>query len=274
MQQNSPCASCGAPLAEDQRYCLECGERRAPVSDFLKQGALAPAAPPSAPPPVPPGAGPTGQAPRSNNTLSLLAGVGVLLIAMGVGVLIGRSSAGGSRAASTAPQVIDVAPSGGAGSGAAGSETFTSDWPSGTKGYTVELQTLPETATTAEVERAKTTAGSKGASSVGALKAEEFSSIGSSGYVIYSGDYKKRSEAEKTLGSLKKSFPSAKVIDVSEGSSGKGAAKEEAGGGGSKQLNDASKHAAGPAAVKGLEHSKGKSYVEAANKLPDVVSTG
>ena len=24
-----PCAECGAPLAEDQRYCLNCGQRRA-----------------------------------------------------------------------------------------------------------------------------------------------------------------------------------------------------------------------------------------------------
>ncbi len=28
-EQGEPCRSCGAPLAEDQRYCLNCGRRRA-----------------------------------------------------------------------------------------------------------------------------------------------------------------------------------------------------------------------------------------------------
>src|SRR3954453_14621633 len=32
-----PCRGCGAPLAADQRYCLECGQRRgAPRIEFLE----------------------------------------------------------------------------------------------------------------------------------------------------------------------------------------------------------------------------------------------
>ncbi len=38
-----PCASCGAPLAADQRYCLSCGTRRAgsrlPFRDILAEPA-------------------------------------------------------------------------------------------------------------------------------------------------------------------------------------------------------------------------------------------
>ena len=52
-----PCEECGAPLAADQRYCLNCGHRRAePRLDFmamLRGSALArPAPPPLAPTPV------------------------------------------------------------------------------------------------------------------------------------------------------------------------------------------------------------------------------
>jgi hypothetical protein len=110
-----PCARCGGALAADQRYCLECGERRTPMSSVLLGG------PPTtsggdqsraAPPPlVPPGApGATGAAQRGN-TVTVIAGVGVLLLAMGVGVLIGR--AGNSKpVAAPAQQVITVAPPG------------------------------------------------------------------------------------------------------------------------------------------------------------------
>jgi hypothetical protein len=89
------CAACGAPLADDQRYCLECGERRAPMSSVLlggpPSGGLSQAqAPPTAPPP--PRAATADGAPRGT-AVTVIAGVGVLLLAMGVGVLIGRSNA-------------------------------------------------------------------------------------------------------------------------------------------------------------------------------------
>jgi hypothetical protein len=50
-----------------------------------------------------------------NNVLTLIAGIGVLLLAMGVGVLIGRSG-GASAAATPAPQVITVGGAAGAAS--------------------------------------------------------------------------------------------------------------------------------------------------------------
>ena len=84
---------------------------------------------------------------RSKNaTLTALAGIGLLLLAMGVGVLIGRS--GSSKQAAAAPQVITVG--GTAATGAGTEASFTSDWPSGSDGYTIQLETLPQSGTSRE----------------------------------------------------------------------------------------------------------------------------
>jgi hypothetical protein len=133
------CAHCGAPLARDQRYCLECGTPRTYLSGMLLErlrtpagqapagqaqpgafGQAAQATPPNGVAPY----GPTASSsawPR-NNVLTLIAGIGVLLLAMGVGVLIGRSG-GSSAAATPAPQVITVG--GAASTGAATTPTTT-----------------------------------------------------------------------------------------------------------------------------------------------------
>ena len=93
------CSNCGAPMAEDQRYCVECGTRRgkgrlAMVSERTTTTTMA--------------AGGYGTSPRSWLTAnsSLLLGVAVLLIAMGVGVIIGRASNGSTPKAGN--QVIKV----------------------------------------------------------------------------------------------------------------------------------------------------------------------
>jgi hypothetical protein len=94
------CAACGAPLAADQRYCLECGTRQlAARSRFLDSFT------PSSIALDPPARRPASSRPSG---ASAIAGVGVLLLAMGVGVLIGRAGAGKTPAA-TPPQVISVA---------------------------------------------------------------------------------------------------------------------------------------------------------------------
>ena len=87
-----PCAECGAPLASDQRYCLECGRRRAaarvPYAELLAgrspEDLLADSAP-EAPPPPP-------REPRS----TLLAAAGPIGAAalLGLGLLIGVVVAG------------------------------------------------------------------------------------------------------------------------------------------------------------------------------------
>jgi hypothetical protein len=199
----------------------------------------------------------------------------VLLLAMGVGVLIGRS---GSSKQSAAP--VQVVTQGGGTSGASTEASFTADWPSGTRGYTVELQTLPVSGTTvAAVGAAKAAATSKGAGSVGALESSEFASLGGETYVIYSGVFHKRSEAEKALVGLKKKFPAAKVVEVSNragGGSGAGgassaaAARKKLAPGVGKSLDKP----APPTVLNGPDAPKGKKAAEEMKNIPDVVSTG
>ncbi len=204
----------------------------------------------------------------------------MLLLALGVGVLIGRS--GGSSKPSQAPIQV-VTQSGGTGASTApnAEASFTSDWPSKTKGYTVELQTLPIAGTTvASVEAAKTAATGKGAGSVGALKSSEFPSVGGETYVIYSGVYHKKGEAQKALAGLKKKYPTAKVIEVSSHASGSSGAESSS----SSRAAARKKLAPGvgqsltkpapPSVLQGPSGAHGKKAVEESKNIPDVVSTG
>jgi hypothetical protein len=204
----------------------------------------------------------------------VIAGVGVLLLAMGIGILIGRSGSGAAKQTATAPaQVITVVAPASSATASTSEATFTSDWPAGTNGYTVQLKALPESGTPASaVEAAKTEATSKGAQDVGALKSEEFTSLPSGDYVIYSGVDHSKAAAEKALAGLRKSFPGASVIKVSSSSSaassaGRGAAGSAGGSGtGSSETKPAP-----PSVLKSLTKAKGKSYEEQSKNLPDVV---
>jgi hypothetical protein len=279
-----PCARCGAPLAEDQRYCLECGERRTPTSSVLAGGPPSASAARGQPVPPPPDRSGTasGEHAGRGGAVTVIAGVGVLLLAMGVGVLIGRS--GGSKQAAAPAQVISVA-SPGAGDSTTSTpdaSSFADDWPSGTNGFTVKLQTLPQASTrTGAVEAAKTAAGAKGAKGVGALKSEDFSSLTAGNYVIYSGVYHKKGEADRALKGLEKSFPDASVIKVST-SGGRGAVSGGSGGAspGGSGGGASSNHPAPPSVVEHLNSTKGqggksgKSYEEESKNLPNVISTG
>ena len=105
------CPSCGTAVAADQRYCLHCGQRcgepRLPFMnavtfmDAMKQPKTAAATPPAKPKR-------RGISPNA----ALIAGVGTLILAMGVGVLIGRSGDHSTTAAPAAAQIIKV-PAGG-----------------------------------------------------------------------------------------------------------------------------------------------------------------
>jgi len=243
------------------------------MSNFLRgePPAGSPAAHSAAPPSSPPGPFSSGSSgAQRNNTLTVIAGVGVLLLAMGVGVLIGRSS-GSSKQPAAAPQVISLAPastSTGTATTPASEASFTSSWPAGKSGYTVQLQTLPESGTSVSaVESAKSAATGKGAKAVGALKSEEFSSLTSGSYVIYSGVYTKKAEAEKALTGVKKSFPGAKVVKVSN--SGGSASTSEPPTKSPGGVGQSENHPAPPSVLKSLK--KGKSYEEKSKNLPDVV---
>ena len=109
------CAYCGASLADDQRYCLECGGRQVQArSQFLSRFTPATV---SGPTPSSGGAaaGGAGAGGGRSSGATAVAGVGVLLLAMGVGVLIGRAGAG--KTTTTPAQVISVATPGAAASG-------------------------------------------------------------------------------------------------------------------------------------------------------------
>jgi hypothetical protein len=273
------------PLAEDQRYCLQCGERAAPMSSVLLAGpplgARAQAAPGATPPSPqgPPGVSPprppgSGEDAGRGNALTVIAGVGVLLLAMGIGVLIGRSTH--SKPSGAAPQVISVQSSTPS-AGAPAAEPFTDDWPVGSGGYTVQLQTLPVASTqVSAVETAKADAEGKGAKSVGALKTDDFAGMTAGNYVIYAGKYKNKAEAEKALPGLKKSFPGASVLHV--GVSGAGKSSDQGAGAksgsGSSGVGSDAKHPAPPSVVESLKSKSGKSYEEQSKNLPNVVSTG
>lgn len=97
------CPSCGAALAEDQRYCLNCGQRRGePRVDFrrhLDSQATVTKDPPPPPPPEKPQ--------RDYAPLAAAGGIAVLGVMLLIGVLIGRGTGGGEESAAT-PQVITV----------------------------------------------------------------------------------------------------------------------------------------------------------------------
>jgi hypothetical protein len=102
------CATCSAPLASDQRYCLACGERRGKARFSLPS--TAPAASPAAAP------GRDRRPPRLSSGGALIAGVGTLLLALGVGVLIGRTNNSTPIASRNSPVVVTVPESGAASS--------------------------------------------------------------------------------------------------------------------------------------------------------------
>ncbi len=246
-----PCAGCGMPLGADQRYCLECGQRRGGPPAFLSGPASPP--PPAAVPPQPWYA----QVPGHPG----LAAAAVLLFALGLGVLIGSlgedSAPATQPVAAARPQVITVQTAG----GAAPVAEFTSDWPSGEDGYTVQVQELPKDGSdVAAVNAAKQAASGKGAAEVGALDSDEFSSLDGGNYVIYAGVFKSRKQAAKALKKLKGRFPEAKVVKVSAG----GASSSDVFSGSKKK-----EATVGREALKDLQDSKGGDYNKKSAKLPD-----
>jgi hypothetical protein len=102
------CAACGASMAADQRYCVECGERRGAARVSLLEG------PASRPRESPPQGAPSPRRRIAPVNSTLISIIGILLLAMGIGVLIGRS--GNTTVKSPPAQVVTVsgAPSTGA----------------------------------------------------------------------------------------------------------------------------------------------------------------
>lgn len=95
------CSNCGASLAHDQQYCVECGERRGqltlpqaqPVTEVRTSRRRSAAAP---------------RPPRVSSGTTVISFVGVLLLAIGLGVLIGRIGHDTTTPKSGGTQVISV----------------------------------------------------------------------------------------------------------------------------------------------------------------------
>jgi hypothetical protein len=100
------CSSCGSLVAVDQRYCLECGRRRGePRLPFMDAVVFMDAMNRSADPPAAPK---KEKRRRLSPNTALIAGVGTLLLALGIGVLIGRSGDHGTTPAAAPPQIVTV----------------------------------------------------------------------------------------------------------------------------------------------------------------------
>jgi hypothetical protein len=188
---NAPCRTCGSPLAEDQRYCLQCGNRRAearlPFLDILAR--QVPAAAVTETTTVQPRRGSAWLAGMSSSS-TLVAGVACLLLALGVGVLIGGSGSGDSANAGP-PQVISVGA--GAAAPAAAAPVSTA---------TPASAATPDTTAPAR-KHTKASAGAASSSSSKATNSTVKSLDGTSG-----SDYsKKSSKLPKTLGTGGKAPP-------------------------------------------------------------------
>jgi hypothetical protein len=253
-EHGEPCARCGAPLAHDQRYCLNCGQRRAGARGLERLPSTGSIEPAPTPAPterwswrdVPPG------------VAAAVAATAALLFV--IGVLIGSAGDGGKQVAA-APTVIRVtAPAATTAQPAA----VTSDWPAGKDGFTVQLQTLAkEGADKAKVDQAKSTATSKGATDVGVLDSDEFADLDPGNYVIYAGVFDTRKEAKKALKGLRKNFPGARVIEVSAGGGISGKGDRNALSGKKKEAT------VGRDQLKSLQKTSPGQYEKKSRKLPD-----
>jgi hypothetical protein len=129
--EGEPCAVCGAALSADQRYCLNCGARRAdarlPFLELLgREVVVERPAPPAEPS-------------RGGGVLALVVAGAAMATLLGLGVLAGIVLAGDDEPVAMEPPVVNVTvPESTGGAAAAAPEAtpapakpvaFTSDWP-------------------------------------------------------------------------------------------------------------------------------------------------
>jgi hypothetical protein len=271
-QAGDGCPACGAPLASDQRYCLECGHRRAasrvPYAQLLNgrdaDEVLPPVEVAAAPPPEPP-----------RHSPQLLAGAagGAAALLLGLGMLVGFLFGGGgdeplqvAQPVAQKPPIVNITNTGG---GEAVAAEFSEDWPAGESGWTVQLETLPKDGSeVADVETAKSAAESGGAADVGALDSDGYSSLKPGNYVIYSGVFTgkgAKGKAQAALKKLKQDFPDAKVVEVASADAAFGVAGE---------LPEEKVETVDDGALEDLENATGLEQQKKSAQLPDTLGTG
>lgn len=216
------CAACGGALAADQRYCLNCGTRRAATRVPFPGAAVA----------QPVATTTTVREPFADRSWSFpvwsgLAGVAAVSLGILAGVLLMNTrddDAGPGAAlvaatqtpAPTAPPAAATVVATPEATVAAVTE-FVADWPAGQAGWTVQLQTLPKDGTTPQaVADAKAALATQGANDVGALDSDAFSSLDAGQYVLYSTVSSSRADAEGVLSTIQANFPDAKVVEVTD----------------------------------------------------------
>jgi hypothetical protein len=284
-QQFLLCEQCQAPVDRDQRYCVRCGTRQTHVSNPAVSYFAAAARRHR----TGNGARPS---PSSGGVRALVFGLFFVLLplAVGIGVLVGRGDSGANDKLISAlekqkPVVVaaPAAPAAGASQSAAASTSgnLPSDFSLGS-GYVVELSTLPVQGTEqSAVTQAERAARAKGATNVGLINPKDFTttpSQGSANYVIYSGQFKTKAEAEKALAKLKPQFPAAEVIAVASvrGGDAGGSVVAHTEFGTVHQVAGfkptASQVAEDKKVVQKINHEVGKNYVNAQKGLPDTIT--
>jgi hypothetical protein len=262
------CVVCGAPLAPDQRYCLECGHRRAasrvPYAELLSGREADEVLPPAE------DVAPVVAEPKRAATPLLAASAGVAAaLLLGVGIIAGALIGGGEDAQPVAqvaqkPPIVNITNTGG---GPVAEAEFVEDWPSGESGHTVQLETLPNDSEVATVDQAKADAESKGATDVGALNSDGYTSLKPGNYVVYSGVFTgkgSKGKAQAALKKLKKDFPDAKVIEVASAD----AAFDVAG-----ELPEEKVETVDEGTLEDLESSTGLEQQKKSAQLPDTIGT-
>jgi hypothetical protein len=216
-QQFLLCEECRAPVERDQRYCVQCGARQThahnPAVNYFAAAARRT----------------RGSSGYSRGTSALRGPVSglffvLLPLAVAAGVLVGRSGSASSNNDKLIAALLNQRPAAGSVSPTApvnaatmSSGNLPSDF-SLPSGFVVKLSTLPvQGSDQAAVTKAEQEARANGATQVGLINPKEFSTTPSQGagnYLIYSGEFKKRSDAEKALAKLTSRFPGAAVISV------------------------------------------------------------
>ena len=247
------CPGCDAPLADDQRYCLECGTRRngarLPFDEIAR---------------------PAQARRRRRRRLAdrqLQAdharawrppGVALAVLFLGVGVLIGRAGSNDSQLAAK-PTVVRVA--GGAPHRGRHRASRPPPRPSRATGPPARRAGPCSSRSCRRTTRRRwrprrTAAKDKGAPDVGLLDTDQFESLPPGNYIVYSGQFDSKAKASAALKKLKKDFPKAKVLHV----------------GGSAPAISGAKAKADKQAVQQLDNLSGSDYAKQARKLPDTLA--
>jgi hypothetical protein len=141
------CGACGAAMAADQRYCVECGERRGAPRVSLLEG------PTQRPRESPPQSPPSPQRRIAPVNSTLIAIIGTLLLALGIGVLIGRS--GNTSVKSPPAQVVTISGGPATTTAATPATTGTATTPASGSSSTT-AKTKPKTAATSTSTKSTT----------------------------------------------------------------------------------------------------------------------